>query len=176
MALSAGADAIYVGAPQYGARSAAGVSIGEIRSLCTAAHDYAARVYVALNTILTDSQLSHAVTLAHQLYEVGADALIIQDLGLLTQELPPIPLHASTQCHNNSLGQLRMLSELGFEQVVLPREWSLRDIESVRDKVPVRLEALSMGLFAFRIVDAVLSPKPYHIAVPIGGNVRSTAV
>ncbi len=145
VALSAGADAIYVGAPQYGARSAAGVSIGEIRSLCTAAHDYAARVYVALNTILTDSQLSHAVTLAHQLYEVGADALIIQDLGLLTQELPPIPLHASTQCHNNSLGQLRMLSELGFEQVVLPREWSLRDIESVRDKVPVRLEAFIHG-------------------------------
>ena len=77
MALSAGADAVYVGAPQYGARSAVGVSLEDIRQLCEAAHTYAARVYVALNTILTDSQLAHAVELAHQLYGAGADALII---------------------------------------------------------------------------------------------------
>ena len=82
-ALSAGADAVYVGAPQYGARSAVGVSLEDIRQLCDAAHSYAARVYVALNTILTDRQLAHAVEMAHQLYEAGADALIIQDLGCL---------------------------------------------------------------------------------------------
>ena len=145
VALSAGADAVYVGAPQYGARSAAGVSLEDIRQLCEAAHAYAARVYVALNTILTDSQLTHAVELAHQLYEAGADALIMQDLGLLTQELPPIPLHASTQCHNHSLEQLQMLSDLGFEQAVLPREWSCQDIAAVRDKTPLRLEAFVHG-------------------------------
>lgn len=145
MALSAGADAIYVGAPQYGARSAVGVSLEDIGALCRAAHSFHARVYVALNTILTDSQLPHAVALAHQLYEVGADALIIQDLGLLREELPPIPLHASTQCHNHSLGQLQMLSELGFEQAVLPREWSLEDIAAVRDKTSLRLEAFIHG-------------------------------
>ena len=145
MALSAGADAIYVGAPQYGARSAVGVSLEDIGALCRAAHSFHARVYVALNTILTDSQLPHAVALAHQLYEVGADALIIQDLGLLREELPPIPLHASTQCHNHSLGQLQMLSELGFEQAVLPREWSLEDIVAVRDKTSLRLEAFIHG-------------------------------
>lgn len=145
MALSAGADAVYVGAPQYGARSAVGVSLEDIRQLCEAAHTYAARVYVALNTILTDSQLAHAVELAHQLYEAGADALIIQDLGLLTQDLPPIPLHASTQCHNHSLEQLQMLSDLGFEQAVLPREWSCQDIVAVRDKTPLRLEAFVHG-------------------------------
>ena len=145
MALSAGADAVYVGAPQYGARSAVGVSLEDIRQLCAAAHAYAARVYVALNTILTDSQLAHAVELAHQLYEAGADALIIQDLGLLTQDLPPIPLHASTQCHNHSLEQLQMLSDLGFEQAVLPREWSCQDIAAVRDKTPLRLEAFVHG-------------------------------
>lgn len=145
VALSAGADAVYVGAPQYGARSAVGVSLEDIRQLCVAAHAYAARVYVALNTILTDSQLAHAVELAHQLYEAGADALIIQDLGLLTQDLPPIPLHASTQCHNHSLEQLQMLSDLGFEQAVLPREWSCQDIAAVRDKTPLRLEAFVHG-------------------------------
>lgn len=145
MALSAGADAVYVGAPQYGARSAVGVSLEDIRQLCAAAHAYAARVYVALNTILTDSQLAHAVELAHQLYEAGADALIIQDLGLLTQDLPPIPLHASTQCHNHSLEQLQMLSDLGFEQAVLPREWSCQDIAEVQDKTPLRLEAFVHG-------------------------------
>lgn len=145
MALSAGADAVYVGAPQYGARSAVGVSLEDIRQLCEVAHAYAARVYVALNTILTDSQLAHAVELAHQLYEARADALIIQDLGLLTQDLPPIPLHASTQCHNHSLEQLQMLSDLGFEQAVLPREWSCQDIAAVRDKTPLRLEAFVHG-------------------------------
>ena len=145
VALSAGADAVYVGAPQYGARSAVGVSLEDIRQLCAAAHAYAARVYVALNTILTNSQLAHAVELAHQLYEAGADALIIQDLGLLTQALPPIPLHASTQCHNHSLEQLQMLSDLGFEQAVLPREWSCQDIAAVRDKTPLRLEAFVHG-------------------------------
>lgn len=145
MALSAGADAVYVGAPQYGARSAVGVSLEDIEQLCTAAHHYAARVYVALNTILTDSQLPHAVQMAHQLYNAGADALIIQDLGLLQAELPPIPLHASTQCHNHSLGQLEMLAELGFEQAVLPREWSTQEIAAVRDKTSLRLEAFIHG-------------------------------
>lgn len=144
-ALSAGADAVYVGAPKYGARSAAAVSLEDIHTLCEEAHIYGASVYVALNTILTDEQLPDAVELVHQLYSAGADALIIQDLGLLLQDLPPIPLHASTQCHNNSLEQLRLLSDLGLEQAVLPREWSVEDIAQVRDLVPLRLEAFIHG-------------------------------
>ena len=114
-----GADAVYIGAPKFGARAAAGVSLEDIATLTREAHEVGARVYVALNTILTDEQLPEAVSLAWDLYGAGADALIIQDMGLLMEELPPIPLHASTQCHNDSNAKLRTLEALGMEQVVL---------------------------------------------------------
>lgn len=145
VALSAGADAVYIGAPQFGARRAASVSLPDIATLCREAHYYGAKVYVALNTILTDEELPVAVSLAHQLYEIGADALIVQDMGLLRQELPPIPLHASTQCHNNSLAKLQMMETLGFEQIVLPREWSTADMAAIKGQVGVRLEAFIHG-------------------------------
>lgn len=144
-ALSAGADAIYVGAPKFGARSAAGVSIEDIRQLCEAAHIYNAAVYVALNTILDDEELAQAVELTHQLYSVGADALIIQDMGLLMQELPPIPLHASTQCHNDSLEKIELLQECGIQQVVLPREMSTADMARISEQTTMHLEAFIHG-------------------------------
>lgn len=145
VALSAGADAVYIGAPMFGARSSAGVSIEDISTLCTEAHQYGAKVYVALNTILTDSELPQAVSIAHQLYTAGADALIIQDMGLLLQDLPPIPLHASTQCHNDTSEKVKLLEELGFEQVVLPRELSSVDMERVKGDSKVRIESFVHG-------------------------------
>lgn len=145
IALSAGADAVYIGAPMFGARSAAAVSIEDIATLCTEAHWYGAKVYVALNTILTDDELPQAVELAHQIYQSGADALIIQDMGLLLQNLPTIPLHASTQCHNDSILKLRLLEDLGFEQVVLPREFSTEDTKRVKEDTSIRIESFIHG-------------------------------
>ena len=145
MALSAGADAVYIGAPKFGARAAAGVSLEDIATLTREAHEVGARVYVALNTILTDEQLPEAVSLAWDLYDAGADALIIQDMGLLMEELPPIPLHASTQCHNDSNAKLRTLEALGIEQVVLPREVSTADLPSLLDGVGMRVESFVHG-------------------------------
>ncbi len=145
VALSAGADAVYIGAPKFGARASAGVSIEDIQELCQEAHIYGAKVYVALNTILTDDELTEAKELVTRIYEAGADALIVQDMGLCSSDLPPLPLHASTQCHNNSRGQLKLLEDIGFEQVVLPREWSCRDIAKVRGITSMRLEAFIHG-------------------------------
>ena len=145
VALSAGADAVYIGAPKFGARAAAGVSLEDITTLTREAHEVGARVYVALNTILTDEQLPEAVSLAWDLYGAGADALIIQDMGLLMEELPPIPLHASTQCHNDSNAKLRTLETLGMEQVVLPREVSTADLPSLLDGVGMRVESFVHG-------------------------------
>ena len=145
VALSAGADAVYIGAPKFGARAAAGVSLEDIATLTREAHEVGARVYVALNTILTDEQLPEAVSLAWDLYGAGADALIIQDMGLLMEELPPIPLHASTQCHNDSNAKLRTLEALGIEQVVLPREVSTADLPSLLDGVGMRVESFVHG-------------------------------
>ena len=145
VALSAGADAVYIGAPKFGARAAAGVSLEDIATLTREAHEVGARVYVALNTILTDEQLPEAVSLAWDLYGAGADALIIQDMGLLMEELPPIPLHASTPCHNDSNAKLRTLEALGIEQVVLPREVSTADLPSLLDGVGMRVESFVHG-------------------------------
>ena len=145
VALSAGADAVYIGAPKFGARAAAGVSLEDIATLTREAHEVGARVYVALNTILTDEQLPEAVSLAWDLYGAGADALIIQDMGLLMEDLPPIPLHASTQCHNDSNAKLRTLEALGMEQVVLPREVSTADLPSLLDGVGMRVESFVHG-------------------------------
>lgn len=145
VALSAGADAVYIGAPMFGARSAAAVSIEDIATLCTEAHHYGAKVYVALNTILADSELPQAVELAHRLYHSGVDALIIQDMGLLLQDLPPIPLHASTQCHNDTTSKLRLLEDLGFEQAVLPRELSTEDMKRIKGDTSIRIESFIHG-------------------------------
>ena len=99
-AIDHGADAVYIGAPKFGARAAAGNSLADIGSLITYAHRFWARVYITLNTVLYDHELEEARQLIHGLYDAGADALIIQDMGLLELDLPPLPLFASTQTHN----------------------------------------------------------------------------
>ena len=130
-AIQAGADAVYIGAPEFGARQAAGNSLEDIAQLVEYAHRFGAQVLVTLNTLLEDDEYARACALAHDLYKVGVDALIIQDLNLLHYDLPPIRLHASTQCDNRTAEQVIRLQELGFHRVVLARELSLEQIREI---------------------------------------------
>lgn len=131
-----GADAVYIGAGRFSARSAAGNSLSDIEQLAKFGHQFGARTIVAFNTILRDEELAEAEHLVWQLYEAGVDALIVQDLGVLGLHLPPIPLHASTQTDNRTPEKVRLLSELGFKRVVLARELSLNDISAIHEAVP----------------------------------------
>ena len=140
-----GADAVYIGAPKYSARSAAGNTIQDIEQLVRFAHQYHARVFVALNTLLTDAELAEAEQLIHQLYQIGVDALIVQDTGIFNLNLPPIALHASTQADNRTVEKVRFWQEVGCEQVVLARELSLEQIKEIAAQTNVRLEAFVHG-------------------------------
>ena len=130
-AIQAGADAVYIGAPEFGARQAAGSSLNDIAQLVQYAHRFDAQVLVTLNTLLHDDEYPRACALAHELYKVGVDALIIQDLHLLDYDLPPIRLHASTQCDNRTPEQVLHLQQRGFRRVVLARELSLEQIREI---------------------------------------------
>jgi putative protease len=144
-AIDHGADAVYIGGPQFGARVAAANSLADIEKLVTVAHQFRARVYVALNTIFDDRELSQAASLAWQLREIGVDALIIQDMGLLECQLPPIPLHASTQLNNRTVEKVQFLEKTGFKQVVLARELSLAQIRKIRAATTATLEFFVHG-------------------------------
>ncbi len=144
-AINHGADAVYIGGPAFGARANAGNSLADIARLCAYAHRYHARVLVAVNTILQDHELEDARRLAWQAWEAGADALIVQDMGLLEMDLPPIQLHASTQTDNRSAAKVRFLQEVGFSQVVLARELSLGEIREIAGQTDVALEFFVHG-------------------------------
>ena len=153
-AIDAGADAVYIGAPEFGARQAASNSIEDIAALVQYAHRFGAQVLVTLNTLLYDHEYPRACALAYELYKVGVDALIIQDLRLLEYDLPPIRLHASTQCDNRTPKQVLHLQELGFRRVVLARELSLQEIQNINNAIqstphtaqtPIELEAFVHG-------------------------------
>ena len=146
-AIDAGADAVYIGAPEFGARQAASNSIEDIAALVQYAHRFGVQVLVTLNTLLHDHELPRACALAHELYKVGVDALIIQDLRLLEHDLPPIRLHASTQCDNRTPEQVIHLQKLGFRRVVLARELSLEQIQTIKDQVrdSIEIEAFVHG-------------------------------
>ncbi len=145
-AIKHGADAVYIGAGRFGARQAAGNSVEDIARLAGFAHFYGAKVYVTVNTILKDSELADAGKLIWQLYEAGADALLIQDMAVLKMNLPPIALHASTQCDIRSADKVRFLADCGFTRVVLARELSLDDIRSIHEACPdVELECFVHG-------------------------------
>jgi len=145
IAIMAGADAVYIGAPAFGARAAATNSVESIRSLAQLAHRYRARVYVTMNTILYDNELDEASRLVKQLYGAGVDALIVQDMAYLGLDLPPIALHASTQCDIRTPDKAAWLAEAGFSQLVLPREYSLAEIKAVADTVDVPVEVFVHG-------------------------------
>lgn len=130
-AINHGADAIYIGGPGFGARHNAGNEVADIERVASYAHRYSARVFVTLNTILRDDELEVARQMAWQVYEAGADALIIQDMGLLMMDLPPIQLHASTQCDIRTPEKARFLQDVGFSQIVVARELTLEQIRGV---------------------------------------------
>ena len=146
-AIDAGADAVYIGAPEFGARQAASNSIEDIAALVQYAHRFGVQVLVTLNTLLHDHEFPRACALAHELYKVGVDALIIQDLRLLEHDLPPIRLHASTQCDNRTPEQVHHLQQLGFKRVVLARELSIEQIQAIKSEVldSIELEAFVHG-------------------------------
>jgi putative protease len=135
-AIKHGADAVYIGAPKFSARAAAGNSLNDIKQLVEFAHLYNARVYVAVNTILRDEELKETEVLIHELYNIGVDALIVQDMGITRLNLPPIPLHASTQMDNRTPERVKFLSDAGFRQVVLARELSLKEIADIHNACP----------------------------------------
>jgi len=144
-AIEHGADAVYIGGPAFGARAEAGNSIAEIERLVRHAHLYHARVRVALNTILRNDELEAARRIAWQAWEAGADALIVQDMGLLELDLPPIQLHASTQTDIRSPAKARFLQDVGFSQIVLARELSLDEIRAIRAATSCVLEFFVHG-------------------------------
>jgi len=144
-AINHGADAVYIGPSEFGARAAASNSLEDIAKLVIYAHQFGARVYVALNTIFDDQELERAVQLCHRLYAIGVDALIIQDMGLLESDLPPIPLHASTQVNNRTTEKVDFLEKVGFQQVVLARELSLDKIREIHAATSVALEFFVHG-------------------------------
>ncbi|HKB59211.1 MAG TPA: U32 family peptidase [Gallionellaceae bacterium] len=131
-----GADAVYIGGPSFGARDKAANDLAEIAELVAFAHKFRAKIYVTLNTILHDAELEAARKLAHDCHEAGVDALIVQDMGLLELDLPPIDLHASTQCDIRTPAKARFLADAGFSQLVLARELTLDEIAKVRAAVP----------------------------------------
>ncbi|MDI9330077.1 MAG: U32 family peptidase [Alphaproteobacteria bacterium] len=131
-AIHHGADAVYIGAPAFGARAAASNSLRDIERLCAEAHRFHSRIFITLNTILRDDELEDARQLAWDVYHAGADVLIIQDMGLLQLDLPPIQLHASTQTDIRTPEKARFLQDVGFSQMVLARELTLDQIAQIR--------------------------------------------
>ncbi len=144
-AIAHGADAIYIGGPKFGAREDAGNSLQDIGKLVGEAQVFGVKVYVALNTILYDSELDEARAQIKNLYETGIDALIIQDMGILEMDLPPIPLHASTQMHNYLPEQLKFLEAVHFKRAVLARELNIDQIRDIRNQTSIELEAFIHG-------------------------------
>ena len=147
-AIKHGADAVYIGGPAYGARAAAGNAVADIARLATYAHRFHARIFVTLNTIFDDSEIETARKLAWELHDAGADALIVQDMGLLEVDMPPLPLHASTQTDIRTPQKARFLQDVGFSQIVLARELTLDEIQRIRaatDPERCRLEFFVHG-------------------------------
>ena len=145
IAINHGADAVYIGSPKFGARQAASNSLSDIESLVNYAHIYGAKVFVALNTLLFDDELEVALKIINQIYEMGADAVIIQDLGLLELDLPPIAIHASTQTNNYELERIKFLDKCGFQRIILARELSIEQIKIIRKNVKCELEFFIHG-------------------------------
>lgn len=145
VAVNCGADAVYVGAQRFGAREKAGNSVKDIEALCRYAHQYWARVYVTINTLLTDDELPVARQLIEDLYQAGIDGLIIQDTGLLEMDLPPVPLIASTQMHNHTPERVAFLEKVGFSRAILARELTLEEIREIREQTAIELECFVHG-------------------------------
>ena len=144
-AINYGADAVYIGANSFGARQNATNNLDDIKTLVEYAHKFYVKVFCTVNTILDDDEILKAKELIKNLYEIGVDAIIVQDMGILELDLPPIPLHASTQCDNRTLEKVKFFEEVGLERVILARETSLKDIENICKNTNVEIETFVHG-------------------------------
>ncbi|MDO8962850.1 MAG: peptidase U32 family protein, partial [Methylophilus sp.] len=144
-AINHGADAVYIGGPAFGARAKAPNTVADIARLVKHAHRYHAEVFVALNTIFHDNELEGVRQLVHQLYEAEVDALIVQDMGLLEMDLPPIQLHASTQTDIRTVEKAQFLDQVGFSQIVLARELDIPTIQKIAEATTCNLEYFIHG-------------------------------
>jgi collagenase-like PrtC family protease len=144
-AINSGADAVYIGAPQFGARSNANNSIEDVAALVKYAHLFNAQVFVVMNTILYDNELETCRQMIYELYDIGVDALIIQDMAIMEMDLPPIVLHASTQANNRDADKIKFLKDAGIKRVVLARELNLHQIKTIYDEADVELEFFVTG-------------------------------
>ena len=148
-AINCGADAIYIGCPKFGARANAKNSLEDIKKIIDYAHLFNVKVYVTLNTILADEELKECEKLIHQLYEIQTDAIIVQDFGILQlsieNKLPPICIHASTQCNNRTLEKVKFFEEIGLKRVILARELPLNEIENIKKNTNIQLEHFVHG-------------------------------
>ncbi len=144
-AIDHGADAVYIGAPQFGARKVAANTLEDIGDVVRYAHLFGARVHVTLNTLLRDEEVERAREMAWALYRLGVDVLIVQDAALMGEGMPPIEMHASTQCDNRTVEKVKFWEEVGLRQVVLARELSIKEIEAIARETEVRLEYFVHG-------------------------------
>lgn len=148
-AINSGADAIYIGAEDFGARKNAPNSLSDIEKLVNYAHKFYVRIHVVINTILNDSELDKAVKLVKKLYNIGVDAIIVQDMGLIKAaidgKIPPIQIHASTQCDNRTLEKAKFFNDLGLSRVILARELSLEKIEEICENTDCEVETFIHG-------------------------------
>ena len=140
-----GADAVYIGGPGFGARHNASNSLQDIAELVPFAHRFGAKIFITLNTILHDDELEPAQKLITNLYDAGVDALIVQDMGILQLDIPPIELHASTQCDIRSVEKAKFLSDVGFSQIVLARELNLQQIRAIHEATDATIEFFIHG-------------------------------
>lgn len=149
IAIESGADAIYIGSPKFGARQAVGNSIEDIKEVVDYAHKFYVKVHVTINTILTDEELKQAQELIFKLYEIGVDAIIVQDMGIfklaMDGKLPPIPIHASTQCDNRTLEKAKFFDNMGISRIILARELSIQQIKEICQNVNAEVETFIHG-------------------------------
>lgn len=144
-AVNCGADAVYIGPEKFGARSMAGNSLADIEKLVKYSHKYYAAAYATVNTILYESELEDARNLIIDLYNAGIDGIIFQDMGLLEMDLPPVPLHASTQCDNYDIEKIKFLDRTGIPRIVLARELTIEEVRQIRKEVSCELEYFIHG-------------------------------
>ncbi len=144
-AINAGADAVYIGAPQFGARTNATNSVEDIAEMVRYAHLFKAQVFVVINTILYDDELSQCKKLIHELYDIGVDALIVQDMAIMEMDLPPIVIHASTQANNRDPKHVKFLADAGMKRAVLARELNLDQVREIHEATDIELEFFVSG-------------------------------
>jgi len=144
-AINAGADAVYIGAPQFGARTNATNSLEDIAEMVKYAHLFKAQVFVVINTILYDNELDLCKKLIYQLYDIGVDALIVQDMSIMEMDLPPIVIHASTQANNRDAKHVKFLKDAGMKRAVLARELNLDQVREISEATDIELEFFVSG-------------------------------